>query len=145
MKFQICILAVIIFFEIQTFAVKDEFMNQKCANKPNCVSSYETRKSHYFPPLENVSGTWDDIKTKIEKTMNSFTHAKTFASENHHLHIVVTSSIFKFKDDVYFWWDPTENKLSFKSESRTGYWDLGANKKRLNQFVQIWNKDLKFK
>lgn len=44
---------------------------------------------------------------------------------------VFTSLIFRFKDDVTFLVDSDAHKIHFRSASRTGHSDLGANRKRL--------------
>ncbi len=119
----------------------ENMMTQKCGNKPNCVSSFDDRKEFFFPPIEKVEGPWDQVKAKIEKTITSFASAKVESTKENYLHIIVTTKLMRFKDDLYFWWDPETEKLSMKSESRVGYSDLGANKKRLKTFIQEWTKN----
>lgn len=119
----------------------ENLMNQKCQSKPNCVSSFDTRDKFFYPAIENVVGPWEQIKSKIEKIMIENFNSSLETSEINYIHFVVKTKFFRFKDDVYFWWDPETKKLDMKSQSRVGYSDLGANKKRLNLFVQEWNKN----
>lgn len=119
----------------------DSLMNKKCENKPNCVSSFDTRDKFFYPAIENVVGPWEQIKSKIEKIMIKNFNSSLETSEANYIHFVVKTKFFRFKDDVYFWWDSETQKLNMKSQSRVGYSDLGANKKRLNLFVQEWNKN----
>ncbi len=136
---QIVTTFLIFIFPISLFAQGAMPVNQKCANKPNCVSSFDERKDFFYPPLEGVEGPWEGLKNKIESNLKSFSKVKVHESKDNYLHLIVTTSIMKFKDDVYFWWNPQLKTLSMKSESRVGHWDIGANKKRLNRFVKNWN------
>ena len=44
-----------------------------------------------------------------------------------------TSLIFRFVDDVEFFVDDVGEVIHFRSASRVGYSDLGANRRRMNQ------------
>lgn len=115
-----------------------EEMNNVCASKPNCVSSYENRKKFQIDPLKDVNGPWDTIKAKIAKNIKTVTNATVLDEKENFIHFVATTKIMNYKDDVYFWWNPETKELHMKSESRTGHWDMGANRKRLNKFIKIW-------
>jgi uncharacterized protein (DUF1499 family) len=54
------------------------------------------------------------------------------------LHIVVTTAIFEFKDDVHVQFirlSPRQSTVALYSASRTGYWDLGTNRRRVEDWV----------
>lgn len=59
------------------------------------------------------------------------------AQGNHTVDAVFRSSLFKFKDDVRFEIDATAKLIHFRSASRTGYSDLGANKKRMTELSNM--------
>ncbi|MBN2243722.1 MAG: DUF1499 domain-containing protein [Acidobacteria bacterium] len=42
-----------------------------------------------------------------------------------------TSRLFRFVDDVEFYLDDERKVIDFRSASRTGYSDLGVNRKRM--------------
>ncbi len=113
-------------------------MKNICGDKPNCVSSYEIRKKYQIAPLKNVTGPWADIKNKISIKIKKMTKAEVVDEKENFIHFVATTKIMGYQDDVYFWWDPKTEQLHMKSESRTGHWDMGANRKRLNKFVHKW-------
>ena len=48
---------------------------------------------------------------------------------------VFTTKILRFKDDVVFAVDDAKNELHFRSASRKGHSDLGANRKRLEALI----------
>jgi len=54
------------------------------------------------------------------------------------LHVVVTSAIFSFKDDIRIHVIPLSSRQStlvLYSASRVGYWDLGANRRRVEDWL----------
>ena len=50
---------------------------------------------------------------------------------NDRLAAVFRSGLFRFKDDVTFFVDTDDQELHFRSASRVGHSDLGANRKRM--------------
>lgn len=122
------------------FLAQGEDMNQKCGDKPNCVSSFETRKDFTISALQNVQGPWDQVKSQITKVLKTMGSNQIHETKDNYMHVVFTTKIMRYKDDVYFWWNPETKELHFKSESRTGYWDMNANRKRLNTIIAKWSK-----
>lgn len=54
------------------------------------------------------------------------------------LHVVVTTPVFRFRDDVRVQlipFAPQQSSFALYSASRVGYWDLGANRRRLEDWV----------
>jgi uncharacterized protein (DUF1499 family) len=50
-----------------------------------------------------------------------------------YLHIEFRSRLFDFSDDVEIFIDAAEQVIHIRSASRTGYWDFGANRKRVEK------------
>jgi uncharacterized protein (DUF1499 family) len=50
-----------------------------------------------------------------------------------YLHYEATSLLLRFVDDVEFLLDDQAKIIHFRSASRTGYGDLGVNRKRMEQ------------
>jgi len=50
-----------------------------------------------------------------------------------YLHYEATSLLLRFVDDVEFLLDDETKTIHFRSASRTGYGDLGVNRKRMEQ------------
>ncbi len=49
---------------------------------------------------------------------------------------VFVSLVFRFRDDVEFYADQQTQLLHFRSASRLGYSDLGANRKRMERLAE---------
>lgn len=53
--------------------------------------------------------------------------------DDSYLHYEFTTLLLRFVDDVEFLFDETTKTIHFRSASRTGYSDLGVNRKRMEQ------------
>ena len=74
------------------------------------------------------------LKAVIHQTKGVTIHAETVDG----LHVVVTSAIFSFQDDVRIQVIPLSSRqstLALYSASRVGYWDLGANRRRAEDWL----------
>ena len=69
------------------------------------------------------------IKSVVENLPN--THLKN--ESINYLHYTFKSKIFRFIDDVEFVIDAEQRLIHFRSASRTGYSDMGVNKKRMTE------------
>jgi uncharacterized protein (DUF1499 family) len=98
-----------------------------CPDKPNCVSTFNSKDSkNYITPLE-VSKL--DFKLK-EMDTEGFTVIK---SEDNYLYLTHKSTLFGFIDDIEILYSPENKLIHFRSASRVGYSDLGANRKRIEK------------
>lgn len=74
------------------------------------------------------------LRMVIRQTKGAVIHGETADG----LHVVVTSAIFGFKDDVRVHVIPLSSQqstLAIYSASRVGYWDLGANRRRVEDWL----------
>jgi uncharacterized protein (DUF1499 family) len=51
--------------------------------------------------------------------------------EENSVHAESVSALFRFVDDVEFFFDDHQKVIHVKSASRTGYYDLGVNRRRI--------------
>ena len=107
----------------------------ECPDSPNCVATQSGKDSQRMDAIE-YSGTPADILAEIKQAIsNKFTRVKLVSEKDNYLHYEFTSLIFRFVDDVEFLVDDTEKKVHFRSASRVGYSDLGANRKRMQTII----------
>lgn len=99
-----------------------------CGNKPNCVSTQDSREEHYLEPFFLTDAATLDA---IEQAALKLPGAKTAVKEGDYLRIECTSKIMRFVDDLEL--KISDDKLIVRSESRIGYSDFGVNRKRANQ------------
>lgn len=58
-----------------------------------------------------------------------------------HIHAEFRSALFGFVDDVTFIFDDNARLIHFRSASRTGYYDFGVNRKRMEEISKMYLKD----
>lgn len=110
-----------------------------CPNSPNCVSSLTHQQSHKIEPLKFETTELEAIN-KIEAIIKNMKRTKIVLKTDKKLHAVFSSAVFRFKDDVFF--EIKENNIiHIKSASRTGHYDFGVNKKRVEQIKQAFYKE----
>lgn len=107
---------------------------KKCNDKPNCISTFSKLDSpHYIEPINYQEPKNIAIK-KVLKIIELNPKSKVIRNENDYLLIEVTSDIFRFVDDLEFYFG-IPGKIHMKSASRIGHSDLGVNKKRLGEII----------
>lgn len=104
-----------------------------CLSSMNCVSSFESTD----PELQKLKIDENPIaklKASAEKK-----GLQVVGSNETYLYLNHKSSLFGFVDDVEFLYLPESQELQFRSASRVGKSDLGANKKRILEFLSELN------
>ncbi|QDV22061.1 DUF1499 domain-containing protein [Aureliella helgolandensis] len=106
-----------------------------CPDKPNCVSSQATRAEQAMPPL-HFSGDHPQALEAVVTLLSSMPRVKLVERQANSLHFTFTSLVLRFVDDVEFAIAPDTQLLHFRSASRLGYSDLGANRKRMTMLCE---------
>ena len=103
-----------------------------CPDSPNCVSSQAQDPAHHIKPF-----TYTSTKIKAKKTIlaifRSTPRTRIVVDEENFIHAEISSSLFGFIDDIQFIWSEKDKTIQIHSSSRTGYWDLGKNRRRLEE------------
>lgn len=100
-----------------------------CADKPNCISTLETRTDFKAAPF-----TLNNPNTKIEsiaQIAEQLKGAKIAVMSENYVRIESTSTVFRFVDNLELRIEGSN--LIVRSESRTGHSDFGVNKKRVEK------------
>ena len=105
-----------------------------CPATPNCVCSQcpKEDKLHYIQPFIYQQSLKKAYETLI-KTIESDRSAKIKIKDSNYIYIEYTSKIFRFVDDVEFYFPPDEKMIHVRSASRIGRTDLGVNRKRIEK------------
>ena len=90
-------------------------------------------------PLQ-MSGTAAEEMQRIKRVIEAQPRAKIVEQDSHYLHAEFTSMIFRFVDDVEFFIDDKDKVIQFRSASRVGHSDLGANRRRMNLLCEKINQ-----
>lgn len=115
-------------------------MLSPCPDSPNCVCShYPQDKDHYAVPLK-FSGTANQAKDKLKSLLKNLTRCELVDDKDLYLRYEFTSWIMRFVDDLEFLFVPTTQQIHFRSASRVGYSDLGANAQRIAMIRDLWER-----
>lgn len=101
-----------------------------CPSSPNCVSSLSQNSKSAIQPLFFTSS-MSDAQKSIRQLIQSVPTARIIHEEPGYIRAEFSSKFFKFIDDVEFALDTETQRIDYRSESRTGYYDFGVNRRRL--------------
>ena len=103
-----------------------------CPDSPNCVSSQAVDTRHAVAPLAfngDPQHAWDALKTVVLKQKRT----RITRVDAHTLQAECRSLVFRFVDDLEFSMVTEEQLIHMRSASRTGYSDLGVNRRRVER------------
>lgn len=106
-----------------------------CPSSPNCVSTQAdpSDAKHHMAPVA-YSGDPAMVISAIADTISS-NGGKVVTSTDTTVEALFVTGLFKFKDDVSFELDEEAKLIHFRSASRVGHSDLGANRKRMDMLM----------
>ena len=110
-----------------------------CGQTPNCVSSTDPRQAYAIQPLA-FTGSVSETKKSLLKIIAALPGSRLAGNHGPYLHFEFTSRFLRFIDDVEFFFDEDLKQIEMRSASRTGRYDLGVNRKRLNLITKHWNQ-----
>jgi uncharacterized protein (DUF1499 family) len=111
----------------------------ECPASPNCVATQSGSGDQRMAALR-YQGSQQQAMERLKKIVAGMPRAKIVAAENEYLCAEFTSGLFRFVDDVEFLIDPAERVIHFRSASRVGYSDLGANRRRMEEIRRRWEE-----
>jgi len=103
-----------------------------CPDTPNCVSSLAGDKKHFIEPI-SYEGETAVAQNELLVILKSFKRVRMVRIDEDYIHAEFVSSFFKFVDDVEFYFDNAKKLIQVRSASRTGYSDLGINRRRIEE------------
>jgi uncharacterized protein (DUF1499 family) len=100
-----------------------------CPGSLNCVSSLEENPHHKVAPFQiHLSGT--ESLNLLKKIVKSIQRTEILWESESSFYAVFRTRL-GFTDDVQFLADEKAGVIHVRSASRVGYWDLGLNRKRI--------------
>jgi apolipoprotein D and lipocalin family protein len=114
-------------------------MITSCPSTPNCVSSVDKGRKHFIEPLRFV-GSAKDAQYRLLNILSELKLARVVTVEDNFIGAEFTSFVFRFIDDVEFYYDDPHKIIHVKSASRVGYSDLGANRRRVEKIRKLFNR-----
>ena len=109
-----------------------------CPSTPNCVSTFAPPgdAQHVIPPL-TYRKTPSEAKEALKTVIRTLPRTSLVEEDETYLHFEFTSLLFRFVDDVEFLLVDETKTIHFRSASRTGYGDLGVNRRRMEDIRRL--------
>lgn len=101
-----------------------------CPSSPNCVSSLAT-DSHFIAPLQ-YAGDATTAFARLREILGGRSDARVVAATDTTLQVEFKTRL-GFVDDALFVLDAAAGVIQVRSAARTGWWDLGKNRRRLDE------------
>ncbi len=101
-----------------------------CPESPNCVSSQETDEVHGMEPLP-FDLPQEQVQELLLEVIQEMPRSQIITVEPGYVRAEFRSRIFRFVDDVEFYFDQEAGLLHYRSASRLGRSDLGVNRDRM--------------
>jgi uncharacterized protein (DUF1499 family) len=77
------------------------------------------------------TGAPEEALQKLKELVAGMPRTRILVADDNYLHAEFRSRVFGFVDDVEFLIDAEQRQIHFRSASRVGHSDLGANRKRM--------------
>jgi uncharacterized protein (DUF1499 family) len=103
-----------------------------CPSTPNCVSSLASEEKQFIEPFRYPS-TYQAAYDALVGLLEAEPRATIIDRRPHLVQSEFRSKVFKFVDDVTFFFDSRQGVIHVRSASRQGRYDFGANRKRLER------------
>ncbi len=103
-----------------------------CPDTPNCVSSQSSDTAHFIAPIA-YSGSADGALQRLKSVLAAEPRTTIKTGQGAYLHAEVRSRVFRFVDDLEFLLDTGQQLIHVRSASRSGYSDLGVNRRRVER------------
>lgn len=101
-----------------------------CPDSPNCVS---TQSAGGYPQMQPIpyNGDTAAARAAILEIVESMPRSRVITADDAYLHIEFRSRIFRFVDDVEFFFDEPNQEIHFRAAARMGSSDMNVNPQRM--------------
>lgn len=107
-----------------------------CPSSPNCVSTLAKDERHAIAPFQYRKSR-TEAKEALKEVIRTLARTNLVEEDESYLRYEITSLLFRFVDDVEFLFDEATKTIHFRSASRTGYGDLGVNRRRMEEIRSL--------
>lgn len=85
-------------------------------------------------------GTRQESLGRLVQILRGMKRSTLVATTPVYIHVEFRSAVFHFVDDVEFLFDDYDRRIHFRSASRTGYYDFGVNRRRMQEISRTYLK-----
>lgn len=106
---------------------------QPCPDSPNCVSSL-SEDGHRIEPF-TVKGDESEAFARLRQILIQRADATVISADGASIRVEFRTTL-GFVDDAIFVLDKDGKIIHLRSAARSGYWDMGKNRRRLEEIRQ---------
>lgn len=107
---------------------------------PNAVSSQTDRKNRQVVPLPFI-GDLPQTRQILLQVIESYPgRVQIISATDTYIHCVFSTDWLRFKDDVEFFLDAESKVVHFRSASRSGFSDMGMNRRRYETLAALYQR-----
>ena len=110
-----------------------------CPTSPNCVSSDDRDPEHQIAPFV-LEGTTAEAWTTAHSLISALPGTEIVTETPDYLHAECRSAVFGFIDDLELHLRPGEGIIAIRSAARSGKYDFGVNRKRIEELRRALQK-----
>lgn len=110
-----------------------------CPGSPNCVSSSATDDRHRIAPIA-FSGSAAAARQRLRKAVVAEPRSEIIRDEPCCLMVFFRSAVFGFVDEAEFFIDGDRGRIGLRSAARTGWYDFGVNRRRIEKIRSAFNQ-----
>ena len=110
-----------------------------CPSRPNCVSSLAADKARRMPPIA-FTGPVAAAQERLLRVIRLIPRSEIVKDEPGYLAVIFLSRFFGFIDEAEFAFDLKGGVINFRSGARSGYYDFGVNRARLEKIRESFMK-----
>ena len=111
-----------------------------CPGRANYVSTQATDETRRMRPF-SFSGSAEQAILRLKRAIAKLPRTRIVSEEDDYLHAEVASRLFRFVDDLEFVVDGAAGEIHFRSASRSGYYDFGVNRARINHLREAFIRE----
>jgi len=126
----------------QVAASPDAFPLKDCPDRPNCVSSIAKNQARHVAPFAYACERRQAVEVLVQ-VLSEQPRTTIVEKREDYLHAEFRSRIFRFVDDVEFYFPVEQPLVHVRSASRVGYSDMGVNRKRVERLRASFSEALK--
>lgn len=106
-----------------------------CPGSPNCVSSEAADPEHRVDSFR-LKGDSEKIWPAVLRVVAAIPRTVIISVTDHYIQAECKSRLFRFVDDLELVLKPETGTVSVRSASKSGYYDFGVNRKRVEYLRQ---------
>jgi uncharacterized protein (DUF1499 family) len=106
-----------------------------CPSSPNCVFSEAADPEHRVVPFR-LKGDSAKIWPAVLRVVAAMPRTAIITFTDHYIQAECKSRLLRFVDDLELLLKPGTGTVSVRSASRSGYYDFGVNRKRIEYLRQ---------